>query len=279
MACCAITGCVAAVVLLGAAPVRAAVSFTVSPMTSEITAEPGTEQSRVIQVKHLLASRPNGARPRPIRLRVYPMDWSLNRKGEPQFLEPGVGASPRDAHKGRPYCSSWLQISPREVIVPAGETREVRCRIMVPSGIQGTFRSIIMFESEVEPMELEGQGIVHVNGRIGSTLYVQVGPQTPRLEITGFTVTADQTTVTVENRGTNHLRLKGVLQVHDPSGRLVQQKDLPGAVVLPGENNVREIQVETPRLPGSGRYSVTVLLDYGAEELLGAQTERIVDSG
>lgn len=53
---------------------------------------------------------------------------------------------------------------------------------------------------------------------------------------------------------------------------MIQQVPLPGAVVLPGENNVREIRVETPHLAGRSTYVVTVLVDYGAEVLIGART-------
>jgi P pilus assembly chaperone PapD len=253
-------GCwAAAALLVGTAPVRAAdLSFSVEPMTTEITAQAGGEHTGVIRVK---CEAPAESHDAPLRLRIYPMDWTLDRKGGPQFLKPGTTPG---------SCSNWLQVNPVELTVAPGETQVVRYTIRLPEGAQGTFRTILMFESAPEPTKT-GPRMMAINGRIGSTLYVQAGPQAKRARITGFTVGPESTQVTVENTGTSHLRLQGVLQFRDQSGQMVRQVSLPGAVVLPGENNVREIRLETPRMPTGGTYAVTVLLDYGGEVLVGAR--------
>jgi P pilus assembly chaperone PapD len=254
-------------ILLGTAPVPAAdLSFSVDPMTTEITAQAGAELTGVIQVKceEPAASQatPAAHLPRaPLRLRVYPMDWTLDRQGGPQFLKPGTTPG---------SCSNWLQVNPVELAVPAGEAQSVRYTIRVPEGVQGTFRTILMFETAPEPAAA-GPRVMAFNGRIGSTLYVQVGPQAKRARITRFSVTPEKSFVTVENTGTSHIRLQGTLQFQDASGQMVQQVPLPGGVVLPGESNVREICIDTPRLPRKSAYTVTVLLDYGGEVVLGAR--------
>ena len=52
----------------------------------------------------------------------------------------------------------------------------------------------------------------------------------------------------------------------------MREEKLPGAVVLPHHDNRRELNVSwTTPLP-TGEYTVTAIVDYGGEELLGAET-------
>lgn len=259
------TVALAALFLLMARAHASSLSFTVAPTSAETCAPPGTTVTGVLRVKYELpagAPNPEG----PIRLRVYPMDWSLDRQGSPQFLKPGTTAG---------SCSAWLQINPAELVVSAGETRDVRYTVTIPQGVQGTFRTILMVESAPQPTTLNTR-TVSVNGRIGSAVYIQVGPQARRARITNFAVLPERSAITVENTGTSHLRLKGVLQFRDALGLLVRQITLPGAVVLPGKEGIREIQMDTPRLPGASAYTATLLLDYGGETLLGARAKLAV---
>lgn len=235
-------------------------SFTVDPMTLETAATAGTPQTGVVTISNPLSGRP-GELGIPARLRVYAQDWTLDRQGTPQFTRPGTTPG---------SCSGWLRINPVEVVVPPGQSRPVRYTFTVPPGASGTYHTILMFETTPTPMQ-QGQRVVNINGRIGSALYIQIGPQVRRARITGFSVTPQDATLTVENTGNSHIRLKGTLQFRDGDGHLVQQVPLPGGVVLPGADNVRELRLKTPPFQ-HGAYAVTALLDYGGEVLAGART-------
>lgn len=236
-------------------------SFLVTPMTIETPARPGIEKTGVITIEHPVSPGSDPAAEPLLRLRVYAADWTLDRSGTPQFSRSGTRGD---------SCSGWLQINPSEVDVPAGESRQIRYTVTVPAGVQGTYHSIIMFETAPQPMQSR-QGLVAVDGRIGSALYVQIGPQVRRARITGFAVSAQKTMLTVANTGNSHVRLKGFLQFTDSQGQMVKQTPLPSAVVLPGKDNVREISMPTPTVSG-GAYQVTALLDYGSDVLAGART-------
>ena len=82
--------------------------------------------------------------------------------------------------------------------------------------------------------------------------------------------------VTIENTGSSHIRLAGVLQFRDEGGKIVQQVNLPGGVVLPGEQNVRDLLVDTPKDLAAGKYTVTAVVDYGGEVLVGARSQYAV---
>jgi hypothetical protein len=234
-------------------------SFAVEPMTSEVTAKAGAQHTGVITVRHQGSPALPGAEA--IRLRIYAMDWSLNRQGAPEFLKPGAVAG---------SCSAWVRFNPVEVTLSPGEARPVRFTIDIPAGAQGTFHTVIMFESAPKPARV-GQQVVGLNGRIGSTVYVHVGPSVKRARVTQFSLSPTNGNLTIENTGTSHVRLKGTLQFRDETGRMVQQVPLPGAVILPGKNNVRDLALEVPKTLRSGKYQVTALLDYGGEVLLGAR--------
>ncbi|HEU4752113.1 MAG TPA: hypothetical protein VFU47_03315, partial [Armatimonadota bacterium] len=241
-------GLVATGLLLLGVPAQAApISFTLAPMTVEHSVPGKGEVTGVIGVTHELPPGAKKSELEPMKLRVYAMDWDLDRKGQPNFQKPG-------SFPGN--CSTWVQINPVDLTVPPGEKRDVRYTIRVPEGVQGTFHTVIMFET-AQQAQKEGARVVTVSGRVGTTIYVQVGPQSKRARISAFSVTPEKSVVTVQNTGTSHVRLQGQLQFRDEAGKMVSQVPLPGGVVLPGSSNVREFAVETPKLPGSGKYSVT----------------------
>jgi len=253
----------AGIVLSAAAPARADISFSLAPMTCEIEAKPGSQTTGTLLVSHDVPDGKKAKDIAPLILRLYTADWSLDRKGNPIFAKPGT--IPGSA-------SAWIKVNPVNLTIPAGEKSEVRYTVDVPQGAQGTFRSVIMFESAPAP-RTDGDRVITINGRIGATLYVHAGPQSKRARISAFTVTPETSVLTVENTGSSHVRLKGQLQFRDESGKMVQQVDLPGGVVLPGEPNVREVSVATPKLPAAGIYTVTAVLDYGGEVLIGARSK------
>jgi hypothetical protein len=184
----------------------------------------------------------------------------MDRAGTPEFHKPNTLPG---------SCSPWLQINPVDLTVAPGETQEVRYTLDVPANAQGTYRTILMFETATTP-GAGGSRPVNVRGRVGSVLYVQVGTLAKRARVKEFHVTPEKTRVTVENTGTSHLRLKGTLQFRNAKDEIVQQVPTPGAVILPGGEALRDLIIDTPKLP-SGPYTVTLLLDYGGEVLLGAR--------
>lgn len=255
----------AGLLLLWVSPARAGdVSFTLQPMTNELALTPGEQYTGILTVANEV---PPGTKPgevEPLKLRLYLMDWVLDRKGSPSFFKPGTKPG---------NCASWVQVNPPELVVPAGEKREARYTINVPKDAPGgTYRTVIMFESAPQPRK-EGDRVIAVNGRIGATLYAQVGPQSRRARIAAFNVAPDKATFTIENTGSSHVRLKGTLQFKDESGKMVEQVPLPGGVVLPGDCNLRDFGLDVPKTLSSGKYSVTLVVDYGGEVLIGARAQ------
>lgn len=232
-------------------------SFNVTPMITDVTAEAGTTQTGLITLRE--NASPDSP---PLRVKVSVKDWALNRSGEPQFLAPGTTLG---------SCASWLQVTPQELSVPAGQPQVVRYTLTVPPGAQGSYHAIIFFTTAPLPGRVNNRS-VGVSGCIGNTIYVQVGSPVHRAKITGLMLTAKNVTLMVQNTGSSYLRLKGVVKIANASGDIVQQITLPGGVVLPGPDGTRVITLATPSLPQAGSYTATVVLDYGGDVLLGART-------
>lgn len=242
------------------------IAFHIDHMVVETHIDAGQSQTGVINVSSLVQPGTSGVTTdSSMRIRVYTVDWTLDRKGNLQFLSPG--ALPDS-------CSTWLQISPMEVDVAPGQSVPVRYTINVPEGVQGTFRCMVMFQTVPKP-GVTGQRVMLVSGRIGTAIYVMVGAQAKRLEIDSFGVSPAETDLDVENTGNTYVRTKGQIQYEDSTGHVVQQIALPNAVVLSGQNDRREFDLSTPKLP-SGTYTATAVIDYGGTVLVGARTHVVV---
>lgn len=237
------------------------VAFQVETMTIETAMNAGDTKTGVITVNNVASANQPDSADDSIHLRIYAADWTLDRNGKPIFAAPGTAPD---------SCSNWVKISPVELDIPAGQSAQVRYTVSVPAGAQGTFRSMIMFETAPPPVKT-GQRVMIVNGRIGSALYVVVGPQVKRMRVVSFSATPQNVLLTLENTGNTYARLKGSIQFSDATDKVVQQISLPGGVVLSGQNNQRDFALTTPKLP-SGSYTVTAVVDYGGAVLVGART-------
>jgi hypothetical protein len=270
------------------------INFQIDPIVVETTAVPGVPQTGVINITNNntpvpvvtpaaagatsatpanpsatpppSASTTDAATPAPdsagsIRVRLYTVDWTLERNGNPVF---------QDANTLPDSCASWIQFNPIELDINAGQTISIRYTVSVPPTAQGDYRCMLMFETVPNPSPVKRK-TMFVAGRIGCAIYVQVGPESKRLRITALQATPQNVVVTVEDTGTTHVRLAGTVRFEDAGGTLVGQEKLTGGVLLPGENNERDLTVQTPALR-PGTYTVTAILDYGAESLLGARS-------
>jgi hypothetical protein len=249
--------------LLGARPAAAAQSvFGVAPITVETDVQPGSTYTASIQVRNEAVPSATAVAPAPMRIKVYAMDWTMAPDGTPRFVAPGTLPD---------SCSKWLEVNPAEFDLPAGQTQEVRYTLAVPPGVRGTFHTILMFEPGGQPVKIRGGGMT-VIGRVGSILYATVGPHHKSGRIIGFSATATGISLALQNDGDDHLRLTGAVTLKDSASKVVREEKLPAAVVLPHHDNRREISLRWSAPLPSGDYTVTAVIDYGSEELLGAET-------
>lgn len=200
----------------------------------------------------------------PERLGLYTGDWDRDEWGENRFYPPGT--LPRS-------LAPWITVGPAAFVLGPGEAREIRGLVTVPSGVPaGTYWGIVFVHGEPRPVEYGGTTVM-VAKRIGIKVYATVGSSRPqgtvrKIEVRGL----NPLWVTLEFANTGAVNLREVraeFRVYDAQGGELVRVEASAIPSLPG--SVRWIVAETDLRPGPGTYVVLARVDYGGEEILGAQ--------
>jgi len=231
-------------------------SIEVSPLTTELRIAAGRAYTGTISVTN------TGNDPQHIR--TYCQDWALKPDGVVVFV--GPGRLPNSA-------SGWVQITPAEFDLAPGNSQRVRYTVRVPDQAAQEARTVILFEAGAQKLLLPRLPSTLIP-RVGSILYVQVGPPPPvQAKITAFELGPDGGYLTVENLGAEHLRFSGRLEIRSRE-KLARSTELKGFVVLPPPFNIYRMRLGDEVFADlrPGEYEVTALLDCGGPSLLGART-------
>jgi len=231
-------------------------AFSVTPMITDLTINPGATQTGLIAIDD---NTPAGSTP--VDVKVSVKDWTLDNYGNAIFSDPGTTIG---------SCASWLTITPFEFTLKGGGPTQARYSITVPPDAQGCYRCIIFFTTAPLPTAMTGSRF-DLAAKIGDTIYVQVGPPVRRAKITDLSLFADSVRLTVQNTGSSFIRLGGDVKITDSTGAVVQDVKIPGVAVLPGTDGTRIVPMDLSATLPSGTYTVTALLDYGGDALLGAR--------
>jgi len=233
-------------------------SLEVSPLTVELRMDPGHTYTETITVKNMGDG--------PEHIRAYCQDWTLKPDGVVVFVS--AGRLPGSA-------SPWVHLLPAEFDLEPGEIQRIRYTIRLPAGTSGEARTSIMFEAGAREISAPGAPSRLVP-RVGTILYVQAGPSPPeRARAVSLEIDRTGGMLTVENLGTAHLRFTAQIEVRDGRGALARRCRLNPFVVLPAPFNGHRARLGPDILEGlsAGSYTITAILDYGGEALLGARVE------
>jgi hypothetical protein len=122
--------------LLLAAGLAGASVTVVGSMTHQYETAPGATVEGTVEILN------TGDEPRAVR--VYQTDYLFNADGRYEYGEPGQQARSN---------AQWIALSPRQAVIPAGDSLRVRYTIQVPSDgtLRGTYWSLIMVEPVATP--------------------------------------------------------------------------------------------------------------------------------
>lgn len=219
----------------------------VSPLRVLLHVLPGAEYTDAISVSN------TGSKP--VRLRTYLSDWTLDEEGTPSFRDAGTTAK---------TSAPWVDLAPSDFLLEPTETENVRFTIQVPEDmLDGGYHCALMLETV--PMDRAEQGIprVFVLGRVACMLYVTVGNAVRSARITSLSAGIGENgallDLIVANTGEDFIRLAGdarlVVKGHE-SGDFVELPDVP---VLPGGS--RHLVLELPNVPQSESTLARVTID------------------
>lgn len=233
-----------------------ALALEVNLLEVELTVVPGGQYEFSFVVRNEL--------PAPERFALYPGDWDRDEWGENRFYPPGT--RPRS-------LAPWITLRPASLFLGPGEAREVRGAVAVPpNATAGTYWGIVFVHGEPRPVE-HGGTTVMVAKRIGIKVYATVGNPRPqgtvrKLEVRGLS----PLWVGLEfvNSGLANLRgVRAEFRVYDAQGQELARVEAAAVPVLPGGS--RWIVGETDLRPAVGTYVVVARVDFGGDEVLGAQ--------
>lgn len=242
-------------------PSAFATNIAVSPPTLSFSVENGSSFMGELTVY--------GSDSQDLRVQVSLRDWVLNQEGRAAQPEEGFQRS----------AASWVEIEPRDLIVPAGEERVIKVSGVAPVDLSpGDYWT--GFFIEFKPLYLmETTGVVVVPAIWGSITITLTGQVERKGRITGLKVGWNKEKsrtggvkgkIAFVNESAVILKPVGQVEIRDLSGETVMELPVPSVKVLP--DTKREIPFEGEFFLKDGDYLVLAILDYGGKRKVAAQT-------
>lgn len=207
---------------------------------------------------------------RDVRARVRAIQWTLDEHGEMVELPTSEESIDR-----------WLVVNPRELDLPAGETRTVRFAFRPALPLPaGEYRAALVFEEvpTSPPAPASGTLSLSTRFRITSAIYASSGPIERGGDIASVSLASDALQILARGEGGGHSRFAAVYEIRrEGEPALLASGDVAAVPVLPGMRR----PVVTPLPDGvalpAGRYHVNVRGHLGSS-LVSWQGELAVDA-
>ncbi len=237
------------------APATAAQSgLTVWPAKVELPIGRGESSNSTISLENHCESL--------TRVRVYVMDFSIDKDDNYSFSEPG--------HESY-SCSEWLDVEEEYLDLAPGERREVKVTVAVPLEVEpGGHYAALFFETI--PLEGQPRSNVPISTRVASLFYVTV-PGVTEADVYADAEIASlilpgwidggpvKVGTIVRNTGNVHVTLAAKAYFKDDVlNRSVGEIDLGQVVILPG--NERLLEGYWDDTPLFGNVKVRVVIGY-----------------
>jgi len=223
----------------------------------------------------------NGGRTE-LEVDVYANDVYMDEDGNTRYVEPDEKI---------PYSlARWIKIVPERFSLKPGAYKQVKFTMKVPPFLQGTRLAIIFADTHDIN---QPKGTMMFRGRVGTwveALMEGVEAESPLGDISalqvGYLSRLKQliSSVSFVNQSGLVIRLTGSIEIFNASGEIVfsgnfgqaKRKKKKEYKVFPFKSRTIKDRFDV-NLP-EGRYKALVKLDYGAEELLGAETSFSISS-
>lgn len=249
-----------------ALPLRSlAQDFEVAPVRLDFNAEPGENQTKVINIKNHSNRKASYV--------VAISDFLPGSDGKRQLLPPSTT---------RRSAANWLNINPSFFELNPGDQIPIQVSMLVPGDEYGAAWCMLYVQPTREQTAWDadkalGAGVM-VSGRIGVTVYQSPSSNTNHSikvtslnEITKEGDTKRKFAATLDNLGDKVTKCKVHLIASNIS--TAEEKQFPSFEVETFPKMTRTVEVELPQSELSpGQYAIAVIVDYGSRFALeGAQ--------
>lgn len=226
-------------------------AVSLSPLTFELSANPGEAVSNVIKV-----TNPD---PNPVNIVIEIEDFAAIGEEGQVTLQPGEDNSTYS-------LAQWVTVTPNAFTIPASDSRSVQFTINIPIDAEpGGHYSSVLASVSAGPAE----GAVSIAQKIGSLLLLNVsGDVKEKLNIEELFVEpfSEYGPVDIvsrfENTGTIHLKPRGFILIKNIFGQEIEKIDLPQKNVLP--RSIRRVEIPWGERLMFGKYEATLTAIYGS---------------
>ena len=246
----AVSAAVGLLLLLAGPREAAAFGFSVEPTRAELSIPAGKRRGQTLTVK-------NAKQDEAVHLTIYARDVMYLPDGKLEF--PPAGGTSWS-------CADWIEVVPRELEIPAGESRTVRVSVAAPPEASGGKYAMVFFETAAS-YATEGIG---VNFRVGALIEAVIqGTEERAAQLKDVEFAApSEVHVSVFNEGNILIRPTGQVKVFDAAGKKVAQTPFNPIKLGVFPKTLRKIATKLePSLP-PGSYRLRVEVDYGVRTLL-----------
>lgn len=220
--------------------------------------KPGEKASGVIGLVNPTESATN--------VNMYTEDWTYKEigTGEKIFLPPGANAD---------SASEWISVNTQEMVLPPFGRGEISYTVEVPrEGVEGTYRSVLFFETAAgEAQDPEGN-IILVQARLGSLFRIEIeGTLRHQGLVKSIEVKPPQGSkpavfdITFQNTGNVDIELKGNFMILDEAGVAKGRGELESIFTYKGMAASRATEWAGSLAPG--QYTVVFTFDLGEGEI------------
>lgn len=234
-------------------PTFAQGGIKVWPTKMELTVDRGETVERSVNLENKSGDS--------ARLRVYAMDFSIDKENNFTFSEPG--------HESY-SCASWLNIEEADFELGPGESRKVKVVVSVPQEVEpGGHYAALFFETI--PAEAEAGVSVTISSRIASLVYLTV-PGVTEADILAEAEIVSllspgwvekgpvEIGVLVRNTGNVHLEIAAKAHLSGSRSGEIGELDLGQTVVLPHSERIMKGKWE--KTPFFDKVTANVVVGY-----------------
>lgn len=225
--------------------------LTVDKGKTEFTIQPGQQISDKLTVTNTASQ--------PVDIKIYMEDML--------YKEPFAGGKefyPAGALKEHSNAE-WVDISPRQVTLPAGGKRDISFNIKVPPDVKGGYYGVMIFENDSSKLENTAHIGLKLVMRVGSLIFLETKESIRKLNLGDFKLENSGITFSAKNEGDVISIFEISYYAMDQEGSLAGRDKLNKTYLPPGKETKKSIPVLADLK--SGDYTYVVNIDLGRGEL------------
>ncbi|RKY31502.1 MAG: hypothetical protein DRP68_04880 [Candidatus Omnitrophota bacterium] len=205
-----------------------------------------------------------------IEVKIYLEDFLYTSPydGAKQFFAPGTTEF---------SCSSWINFSPQEIVLPPFGKRRVNYSIKIPSEIEGGRYAVLFFETSLGEIEEEREGAnIVILGRIGTLFFLEAKDSIKRADLENLKVEEGTIKGDFVNRSNVVIVSRGNFYIMDERGMVLDRGKIQDIYTFP--NDKVPISIKPSKDLPSGRYTLISTFDLEEGDVLVKEIDFLKDS-